>query len=730
MKRILLNFFILIFFILIILLSILSTSGYETKRFNEIIADRINKNDKKILLKIDKIKFKIDIKNFSLFLETSNPKIIYFDQDIPVKNVKAYLNLPSLLKSETIIEKVYIDLKEINLKQLQKIILKTKPSNLNSFVSNKVKRGKISARIELYIDEDQKVKNYITSGEVKEMEALIYDNLNLKDTNFNFFSDSSDILIKNINSYANGIILKNGNLYIKRDEEINLKSDFLTEINLNGKNIENYSKFFKNLKFVNSQTYLEANLEHFLDVTFDKTFKLTNFSYKNKGKLESLKIKFQNSIENQILKKEIKDVYFKDSQLNTRFSSDKKNIIEASGLYSFNDKLFQDFKIKNIFSDEKSNTELTFQFAEELELDVINYKKPLDKNVNISLLFEKNKDLLNIKKFKFQESSNFIEIDNLKIKNEKLISVDKIKVKTFKEKKQKNNFILNFGNKIEIIGSYYDAQNINKLLNNKKKGSNILKNVNKKIEIDIENISTPLSQKLKNFKLIGVINNGEFVKISSKGDFGNNKYLDISLKSDLKNKKKFLEVYSDLPQPLLSEYSFFKGLTKGVLNFSSVIEDNSSFSKLVIDNFKVVEAPGVVKLLSLADFGGLADLAEGDGLSFDKMEIKMTNTKGFLKLDELYAVGPSISVLMEGYKEEKGLISLRGTLVPAKNLNKLLSKIPVIGNIIIPQEVGEGLFGVSFKIKGKPGQIKTSINPIKTLTPRFISRALEKSKKN
>ena len=89
MKRILLNFFILIFFILIILLSILSISGYETKRFNEIIADRINKNDKKILLKIDKIKFKIDIKNFSLFLETSNPKIIYCDQDIPVKNVKA-----------------------------------------------------------------------------------------------------------------------------------------------------------------------------------------------------------------------------------------------------------------------------------------------------------------------------------------------------------------------------------------------------------------------------------------------------------------------------------------------------------------------------------------------------------------------------------------------------------------------------------------------------------------
>ena len=245
----------------------------------------------------------------------------------------------------------------------------------------------------------------------------------------------------------------------------------------------------------------------------------------------------------------------------------------------------------------------------------------------------------------------------------------------------------------------------------------------------MKNIDTPLSKKLKNFRLIGIIEKGKFVKISSKGDFGNNKFLDISMKNDKKNKKKYLEIYSDLPQPLLSEYSFFKGLSGGILTFSSIIEGDTSSSKLVIDNFKLVNAPGVVKLLSLADLGGLADLAEGEGLSFEKMEINMSNDKGFLKLNELYAVGPSISVLMEGYKEAGGLTSLKGTLVPAKNLNKLLSKIPVIGNIIIPQEVGEGLFGVSFKMKGTPGKMKTSINPIKTLTPRFITKALEKSKK-
>ena len=136
----------------------------------------------------------------------------------------------------------------------------------------------------------------------------------------------------------------------------------------------------------------------------------------------------------------------------------------------------------------------------------------------------------------------------------------------------------------------------------------------------------------------------------------------------------------------------------------------------------------MVKLLSLADLGGLADLAEGEGISFDILEIDMEKNKDYLQLKEILAHGPSISVLMEGYQSNE-ITSLRGTLVPAKTLNKMISKIPVIGNIVIPKEVGEGLFGISFKIKGPPGEIKTTINPIRTITPRFIQKIIDKNKK-
>ena len=108
----------------------------------------------------------------------------------------------------------------------------------------------------------------------------------------------------------------------------------------------------------------------------------------------------------------------------------------------------------------------------------------------------------------------------------------------------------------------------------------------------------------------------------------------------------------------------------------------------------------------------------------------MNKDKELTKFDEIIATGSSISVLMEGYQEESGVTSLRGTLIPAKNLNKLISKIPVVGEIIIPKEVGEGLFGISFKMKGPKGEIKTTINPIKTVTPRFLQKIIERKKKS
>ena len=368
---------------------------------------------------------------------------------------------------------------------------------------------------------------------------------------------------------------------------------------------------------------------------------------------------------------------------------------------------------------------LDINYNKSINLDLINYQKSNNSIAKLSINLEKKKQNIKIKKFNLTERDNLIDITDLKFNNNKFLSFKKILVKTIKNGKKNNDFSILYGKKILINGSQFDASNLPKILNQKNIKNSFLR-INKKVEIDFTNIIAPLSENLKNFKLIGEIKKGKFIKLSSKGDFGNENFLDISMKSDKENKKKYLEIYSDLTHPLLTEYSFFKGLTGGKLLYTSVIEEDGSISKLKIENFNVINAPGMVKLLSLADLGGLADLAEGEGLSFDVLDVSIEKKKDSLKFNEILAIGPSISVLMEGYQEKSGLTSLRGTLVPAKNLNKLISKIPVLGDIIIPKEVGEGLFGISFKMKGPPGKIKTTINPIRTLTPRFIQKIIDR----
>ena len=78
--------------------------------------------------------------------------------------------------------------------------------------------------------------------------------------------------------------------------------------------------------------------------------------------------------------------------------------------------------------------------------------------------------------------------------------------------------------------------------------------------------------------------------------------------------------------------------------------------------------------------------------------MKFANEK-LMKIEELYAIGP-ILVLMSGYIQEDELISLRGTLVPATTINRSIASVPLIGDLLIGKKVGEGVFGVSFKIKG------------------------------
>ena len=72
MKKLITYLFFLIFIFSVFLIFILSTKGIETKKFNTFVTQKATQS-KEIDLKLNTIKFKLDPKQLSLFLETKNP---------------------------------------------------------------------------------------------------------------------------------------------------------------------------------------------------------------------------------------------------------------------------------------------------------------------------------------------------------------------------------------------------------------------------------------------------------------------------------------------------------------------------------------------------------------------------------------------------------------------------------------------------------------------------------
>ena len=88
---------------------------------NKFISDKILENNKNISLRLEEIKFKFDLKNLNLFLETKNPELIYKNIKVPIEYTKVYLDFASIIKSNpnnpvepSALGEIYLPLVSIN----------------------------------------------------------------------------------------------------------------------------------------------------------------------------------------------------------------------------------------------------------------------------------------------------------------------------------------------------------------------------------------------------------------------------------------------------------------------------------------------------------------------------------------------------------------------------------------------------------------------------------------
>ncbi len=708
-----------------------SIINFDEIHFNNKYQNIIFLQNGKINAKYKKNKLFADLKsNFSFIgqkdLENKNNILKLTLKKEKNKNTKIDGNISN--KKELLDPKIYLNLLKLD----------------NDFISDDKINIATDSEFSFEIDKNNKLKEYLVNSNLvldkltpnKSLNNLLYlknlkTNLTLKNGNLKIDLNSNYSFFNQ--KYNNA---DDNNLFSLKFDNID-KNSSKVEIFLNTKNNKINTKEFKNLfnietKLINDQI-VNLNSNFFINFSIKEKNKIKNLNIKSELDFDSLKVTHKS---NQIKK------YFEDYQNKLILKNPKILIDYSNNILDF--QLNGKYTLKNKYEDifikakgKQNNFEIYSLLnlnANNLNLNEIEYFKKANVPSNLEFLVSYNNNKPILKKINITENQNRFKLSNVHFsKDFKIIKFDEVNLNYINKNKILNNLkIKRNSNNYLISGNNYDVENILETLlknNNKNKLSKFFTNINTSLIFDINKLY--LEKESYMYKLSGEIDikNNNLFMAKLNANLNRTNKISYSFRTTARNEK-ITNILIQEPKPFINNYKFIKGFEEGVLNLNSTKIEKTSRSKLKITNFKVKEVPILAKILTLASLQGIADLLTGEGIRFDKFEMDFKTKNNLTKIEEIYAIGPSISIMMDGYIEKDEITSLRGTLVPATTINKTIAKIPLLGDLLVGNKMGEGVFGVSFKIKGPPNNLKSTVNPIKTLTPRFITRTIETIKGN
>jgi hypothetical protein len=137
-------------------------------------------------------------------------------------------------------------------------------------------------------------------------------------------------------------------------------------------------------------------------------------------------------------------------------------------------------------------------------------------------------------------------------------------------------------------------------------------------------------------------------------------------------------------------------------------------------DYRVIRAPFMARMLSIASLTSIASLLSGDGLPFAILKSDFTLENGRLSLRGGHASGGALGINADGWIDlDHDALDLKGTLVPAYTLNSILNNIPLLGDLITGGE-GTGLFAANYRLSGSLDDPQINMNPLSALAPGFL----------
>lgn len=219
---------------------------------------------------------------------------------------------------------------------------------------------------------------------------------------------------------------------------------------------------------------------------------------------------------------------------------------------------------------------------------------------------------------------------------------------------------------------------------------------------------------------------GKWRAIKMSGTVGDGKKLEVSLEPG-PDGGRLLTILGEDAGETLKTFGYYENMAGGTLKITGLFEDKIEGSPLrgrvSVDDFRIIRAPNLAKIVSILSLTGIVDALQGPGLGFAEMEVPFIRHDGVLTLKDARVTGASLGLTAEGkVYSATDIVDIQGTLVPAYALNAALGNIPLLGPLFSGGEKGGGIFAATYKISGPTESPEITVNPLSVLAPGIVRR--------
>jgi len=137
------------------------------------------------------------------------------------------------------------------------------------------------------------------------------------------------------------------------------------------------------------------------------------------------------------------------------------------------------------------------------------------------------------------------------------------------------------------------------------------------------------------------------------------------------------------------------------------------------EDYSVVRAPIMARLLALPSLTGVASTLAGSGLPFMTLRGDFAYGGGRITLDRLLAYGESLGITANGWIDvDNDRVELQGTVAPAYALNGIIGNVPIIGPLL--GGGSQGLLAANYRVSGSSADPDVTVNPLSALAPGIL----------